>query len=68
MKRLLSPARVLVVVYPRIGPRTRLAEAATEMSTDLPAAALGEIVAEALRIAWKDGYDPVKLRLEVTFS
>lgn len=40
----------------------------TTMSTDLPAGAIGELVTDAIHAAWKNGMDPVNMKVELTFK
>lgn len=40
----------------------------TEMSTDLPADNIGEIVTEAIHKAWKMGHDPIHFAAVISFS
>lgn len=44
-----------------------IASVKTEMSTDLPAENLGELVADAIQKAWKDGHDPMYFSVVISF-
>jgi hypothetical protein len=39
-----------------------------QMSTDLPAADLGEALANLMQAVWRKGYDPVLTEVRITFS
>jgi hypothetical protein len=39
-----------------------------EMTTDLPAAKMGEAICSVINTLWKHGYDPTKTKLEIDFS
>ena len=45
-----------------------IVELETGMSQDLPADNLGEIVCEAVQVAWRAGHDPVKFSVVVGFK
>lgn len=45
-----------------------IAKVSTTMSTDLPAENLGEILADAVNAAYKEGHDPVDYSIVVRFG
>lgn len=62
-----------VTVTPSVGKRVLKKFARSEyMTTDLPAEALGELVARSLNLAWRAGFDPADKQfpmvLKITFE
>lgn len=50
------------------GSHKTLAETNMRMPTDLPVDSLGELLAEAINLAWKDGNDPINFEVVISFS
>lgn len=58
--------RMKVRITGKDGETIQLAE--RRISTDLPADALGEILCEAINLAWRSGTDPVDMVIDVRFE
>ncbi len=62
-------AKVTAACFPNgIGNLHDMVKISTEMSTDLPAANLGELVADVLQATWRKGYDPAQKQFAIVIN
>lgn len=64
----MTPKMSIVIAYPGPGGPTTTRTFEREISDDLPAEALGEILCEAVNDRWKDGVDPTDMTIVISFG